>query len=131
VEVEDSQSTEIITAGEMSEEAIESFSSINRLFQSSGEAGRTSGTMFLLKNGPDVTDEVLINTRELMDGGNEMIFSQGLRERLKGCIGRIINGLIHANTEDASGHGMVMWFRMKFVFMHCKIDLAKNKCVVG
>jgi hypothetical protein len=85
----------------MSEEAVKPFSSINRLFQSSEEAGRTSGTMFLLKNGPDLTDEVRIITRELMDGGDEMIFIQGLRERLKGRIGRMINGLIHANTEDA------------------------------
>ena len=41
----------------------------------------------------------------------------------------MINGLIHANTEDASGHGMVMGFRMKFVIMRCGIDLAKKKCV--
>ncbi len=100
-------STKIKAAGEMGEKAIEPFSSIDRFFQSGGEAGRASGTRFLLKNGPNVTDEGRISARELMNRGDEVFFRQGWLERVNARIGR----MIHANTEDTSGHaGMIMRF---------------------
>ena len=119
--------TKIIAAGEMGEEAIEPFSSIERFFQSGGEAGWASGTRFLLKNGPNVTDEGRISARELMNRGDEVFFRQGWFERVNFRIRR----MIHANTEDTSSHGMIMWFRMKCIIMGRRINLAKKKSVSG
>ena len=100
-------STKIKAAGEMGEEAIEPLAVIDRFFQGGGEAGWTSRTRLLLKNRTNVIDESRINARELMNRRDKVFFRQGWLERVNARIGR----MIHANTEDTSGHaGMIMRF---------------------